>query len=231
MADRTATGYSDVDLAYFPPDDEFIFSNKKLRGAIRTTTRYILLFDHLQHHGIFVIPETIARTCSPLPPSAFHGAVVLAGKNEITLGGWEMSWKKDMEPILEKCIKLASDPKARPKNLYGIKLFLSQLMLLPALFLSARGEDVPKPVAIEKVEWMFPEERIALRIATRIRRFWVRPSRKFHGIGALWLSPWDFAFAFRRFIMPGPDILSALDEEFYQAAGRLARRMKDALGG
>ncbi len=230
LADGTATGYSDVDIAYFPPDEEFVGSFGKIRRALTGAARVILSFDHLQHHGIFVIPESLARNRSPLPPSAFHGAVVLRGRNEITTGGWGASRWTNLEPIIKKCLSLAENPRKRPLNLYGIKLFLSQLMLLPSLFLLAVSRDVPKPESFALIREMFPEDCVALDLATKIRASWKRPqSQAFRAGLALWPSPWDFAFAFRRFFRPDKGLMEALDEGFYRAAGRLAWRMRDAL--
>ncbi|MEO0146231.1 MAG: nucleotidyltransferase domain-containing protein [candidate division WOR-3 bacterium] len=230
LADNTSTGYSDVDLAYILQDEEFATSAPKIRRALREVARIILSFDHLQHHGVFVIPEGMAVARSPLPPSAFHGAVVLQGKNEVAIGGWEGSYKANLEPIVNKCVALAHNPAQRPRNLYGIKLLLSQLMLLPSLFLSAKSKDVPKSESFALVKEMLPEARAPLDLATEIRASWKRPDSRAFKMGlALSRSPWDFAFALRRFFRPTRRLLDALDEEFYQGVGQMARRMRDAL--
>ncbi|MGB9589311.1 MAG: hypothetical protein ACP5QG_07840 [candidate division WOR-3 bacterium] len=232
LADRSSTGYSDVDMAYFPQDKEMTVSFVRMRRALRNATRTILSFDHLQHHGIFVIPAETAAHHSPLPPSAFHGAVVLQGENEITLGGWRMSWKRDLPPILEKLATLAEKPRLRPWNLYGIKLLLSQIMLLPTLFLSTVEEDVPKPDSFVKIKKIFPNDCAAIDLASQMRMEWKRPeSRVFRTGIALTPSPWDFAFVARRLFRPGNELIYSLDERFYRAAGQLAKRMRDALEG
>lgn len=230
LADETATGYSDLDAAYFPPDDEFVESFGKIRQALRKAARVILSFDHLQHHGVFVIPKSTTRICSPLPPSAFHKARVLQGEKELILGTWETSWKANLKPIINKCITLAENPEQRPRNLYGIKLFLSQIMLLPSLFLLAREQDVPKAESFGIIKGMFREDCGALDVATELRASWKRLRSRFFEIGVkTWPSPWDFAFAFRRFFRPPWKIIAVLNDGFYGDAGRLARRMKDAL--
>ena len=232
LADNTATGYSDLDAVYFPPDEEFAGSPEKIRRALVKAGRVILSFDHLQHHGVFILPESIARKRSPLPASALQGAVLLSGKTEIILGGWENSWKTNLFPILNKCEKLARNPRARPKSLYGIKLLLSQIMLLPSLFLLAMGKDVSKARSFSLVREMLRDDLPALDLATKLRASWKRPcSRAFKAGLALSPSPWDFAFAFRRFFRPPAETWLALDTGFYEDAGRLARRMRDALEG
>jgi|GEM_PF-1877768 len=232
LADSTATGYSDLDAAYFAPDEEFIGSQDRILRALRKAARVILSFDHLQHHGVFVIPESIARSRSPLPPSGFHKAVILSGKNGIELGGWEESWKAKLFPILNKCENLAQNPELRPKSLYGIKLFLSQIMLLPSLFLLAMGRDVPKALSFNLVKEVLGDDLAAIDLATKMRASWNRLSNKAFKAGLkLSPSPWDFAFAFRRFFRAPAGTLSLLDNGFYEDAGRLARRMRDALEG
>jgi len=230
LSDGTATGYSDLDAVYFPPDEEFVESFGEIRRALLRATRVVLSFDHLQHHGVFVVPESIARSCSPLPASAFQGAVVLAGKPGLKLGGWEDFWKTNFFPIVNKCLALAENPGKRPRNLYGIKLFLSQLMLLPSLFLLAGGQDIHKAESFGVVKGMFGEVCGALDVATELRASWKRPRSRLFEMGVnTWPSPWDFAFAFRRFFRSPESMTGKLNNEFYEGAARLARRMKDAL--
>ncbi len=229
LADGTWTGYSDVDLLYIGPDFEFTQELRTIRRATLCASRLALEFDHLQHHGPFVMPRTAAAGFSVLPPSALQDALILKGEGPVEIGGWQTGPEVVM-PFINKCLRVGGKPGARPKNLYQLKLLLSQIALMPTLFYRAQGIDISKPQAIKRFIREFPDASQALITASEIRRWWQRPDSRWFRFGLRACpDPWRFAAISARAFGINHFLKEELNHEFYKHVQRFGEVMLNAL--
>ena len=210
VADRTETGFSDVDLFWIHPDD---MSSKEITRTLFRLSRIILKYDHLQHHAPFHASEKDAREHSPLPPEALEGAIVLKGNNEIILGGWD-DGKTILERLTRSIINRSMNP---PDNLYDLKSFLSWLFLIPALVFRTRGIGLSKKKALIRAPEIFENADI-LEPASHLRKIWPRPrSRLFSFVIDISPNPWRFNNHLARLMFKIPDELKKeIPDDFWE---------------
>lgn len=195
------TLYSDVDAILILKDEsiqnELAFI--EVQRAVLRALRHVLFFDPLQHHGFFVGVESLMNNwpSAYLPGAALQYAWPLFPlENPIILHEWQ-----DRHLAVVAFEKLArAVQKARiPKNLYDAKHFLSQFMLLPAIYLQALGRPVYKRESFSIVREQFRDHWKPVEEATRMRADWQMPRRPFWGVMLRILNPWQASRIYRQF--------------------------------
>jgi hypothetical protein len=146
-------------------------------GRYRRSLTFIYRFDPLQHHGHIVLTE-IDLDYYPnsfFPLSILEYARSLGGAwGPLAVRCWDD--RAEMRSEFQRvCDVFAGRAAAdyRPRNPYDLKEFLSELMLLPALYCQCIGNPCYKKFSFERArrdfsdrEWQVMEE------ATRVRSSW-----------------------------------------------------------
>lgn len=217
VADRTETGFSDVDLLWIYPDD---LPKRYITNTFMRLSKVILKYDHLQHHGPFISSGTSIKVKSPLPPEAIKNGVVLRGKSIVEMGGW--SDGRDVLIRLVNSVKRLSD--SPPNNLYDLKSFMSWLFLIPTLSFRVKGVYLTKPEAIYRVEEISDHWHI-IEIASYIRKKWIRPrSLLFSTAITLTPNPWRINNHLARIMFRIPEqIRGMIPDDFWEEANGFAQ--------
>jgi predicted nucleotidyltransferase len=178
LATGEVTDYSDCDTFLVLDDrtvtdaDALLYLRSRLVASLRT----LKAFDPHQHHGHFVVSETdLSAYPEPfLPLAALRGAVTLAGAQRLRI----VTRVAD-DYAIQQCRTVASTIAAHkqqdPRGWSGhdLKLFLSQLMLLPTLVLGAEGRFVYKRDSFALARPQFSaDEWASIEWASRLREQW-----------------------------------------------------------
>lgn len=177
VATNEVIPYSDFD-GLLIVKDKFINSDE-LRHFKKESMKLILKFDPLQHHGWFQIKES---QLSDYPENYLPLAVLEYSKSIYPMSldlelKMEIKSKPDFKITLFKMVNNIEDKAVRrwkPKNIYQLKGFLSQIMLVPCLYYSAKNEKgIFKGESFHAVKKNFSNiEWRAIAIATNIREGW-----------------------------------------------------------
>lgn len=168
--------YSDFDGLLIVKDQ---FRNSAELSAFRLRSeRTIRLFDPLQHHGWFQIHASDLDSYPQdyFPLELFSAAKMIFPRGETFLRGRVMENPdygrgfRSLAGGLEK--KLATG--FLPANAFQLKAYLSQVMLLPAVYLQAvLGKGVLKKNSFEMIRRCFSDGELeSIDIASRIRTDW-----------------------------------------------------------
>jgi len=177
-------GYSDLDTLVIlrknvVQDGAALHQCQKL---LRRTLKYLYMVDCLQHHGHSVLAEQ-DLDCFPeifFPITLFHHSTSLMHNGHSQKLTIQMR-NSDLEAcneIWNICYSFRESylMGALPRNSYEFKLYLSKLMLLPALFLQMEGTSCYKKDSFElarehfsAADWTIVDE------ATQIRAAWRNP--------------------------------------------------------
>ncbi len=216
IADRTETGFSDVDLLWIYPDDT---PKKEIKKTLVQLSKITLIYDHLQHHEPFHASENILRSNSPLPPEALENALVLKGKDEIIMGGWDDGWRS-LKRLTSSIIRVSYKP---PNNLYDLKNFLSWIFLIPTLVFRTKGIYLSKRKALLKAHELFSDTYVLER-ATYLRNIWVRPrSNLFSFLIRVSPNPWRINNHLARIMFKIPDyLMKEIPDDFWERAREYA---------
>ncbi len=195
MADQQITTYSDLDTLFIVKKEtiqnpERLMSFRKELGKLH---KYLFKTDPLQHHGFPVIstyeleyyPETI------LPVAALRESVVYYTEKDIMNITVRDSAKQAQE-ILQRNITYFKDVaqgKIALRGLFGWKLFLSKLMLLPTLYYQAKGLYVTKKESFSMFEGEYPHLYTPIAKASALRKNWKVPTITEKGARLLSFSP------------------------------------------
>lgn len=178
LATGEVTDYSDCDTFLVLRDhavtdaDALLHLRRRLVGSLRT----LKAFDPYQHHGHFVVSETdLSAYPEPfLPLAALRRAVTLAGAQRLRI-----VTRAAEDYAIRQCHTVASAIAAQtrqdPRRWSGhdLKLFLSQLMLLPALVLGATGRFVYKRDSFALARPLFgADDWASIEWASRLRLRW-----------------------------------------------------------
>lgn len=205
VATNEVIAYSDFDGLLIVKDD--FWDSRKLKLFKSKSMHIILRYDPLQHHGWFLIkrsqlenyPETY------LPVAVLKRSTLIYPGNRVTL---EISTVQNsdfskglllMIDGIEKKIKRGWNPQ----NVYQLKSYLSEIMLLPALYCSTKtGVAVHKGDSFSICkQWFSDSEWKAISQASQIRSNWMyqlnpiqrllmtRPERIFRKLTQKYLAP------------------------------------------
>jgi len=138
--------FSDFDALVIIKND-VIFSPKRLAHVLKKLHKALLImyeFDPLQHHGWFVLIEADFKYYPEdyFPHVLFkYAKSILPGKgNELVVDiPEEVELNRPINNIANG-IYIKLNKRNYPRNMYELKSFLSQFMLLPALYVQARDK-------------------------------------------------------------------------------------------
>ncbi|WP_370091380.1 hypothetical protein [Winogradskyella sp.] len=177
VATNEVISYSDFDGLIIIKDQ---YVNSKLIEEFRKESMKIILkFDPLQHHGWFQIKESDLTNYPEnyLPISALKKSkLVYPKKSQIKLQlkvEQDVDYKSHLIKILDQ-FKKREDENWKPNNIYQLKSMLSQIMLIPCLYYSAKYEEgIFKRESFDAVRTDFSKEDwMPIEIASDIRKKW-----------------------------------------------------------
>jgi len=174
-------GWSDVDLLLLVRKETVLDPKRllELRRCMIGTTRYLYAIDPLQHHGYFCITEYDFQ-CYPEP---YFPLVLFENATQIYRAPECMSLQVrdsgyERQRFLWQVLHYYRSAVLGHQHLagmYGMKGFISGLMILPALYLQSKEQYCYKKYSFERVKqefsrpwWEFYERISAVR-STRIR--------------------------------------------------------------
>lgn len=223
--------------------DGLLIIKKKYVGSseysdfIKRSMAIILRFDPLQHHGWFEIPETQLSNYPEqyLPTEVLvHSKLIFPEDVHVTLNV-SVTAITDYTASMESTILVFTkrlEMKWRPANIYQLKSFLSEIMLLPTLYYSHLNKAaIFKGKSFEVVKPLFvDDEWEVITIATRIRREWEyelnplqkwimqRPERVFRKLTEKIVAP----------LIPKP-VLKQMNKGFYGSLEKMIIKMKNSI--
>ncbi len=180
LASRDFTYFSDVDILLVLADD-VLYDGRRFadaRHALMRLNREILKYDPLQHHGLHVIPSALLEKYPTdyLPVSVFERAIVHSARDDedFCLVPVHAS-RENRSGSLSRMSRSLSKVTKPPATAYDAKLFLSSLMLLPALALQAEGHTISKRDSFKELATRFAsDDWEPMAWATRVRDEWPR---------------------------------------------------------
>ena len=223
--------YSDLDTLVVLKDD-VVGRKDRLAAAgqlLNQARRFMHAFDPLQHHGWFTLTDQDLRCHCDVhfPAAVLRQSALLYPSHAIDV---EVQPRDGNEEADRACAQLGVGLKRRiesrrlPENLYELKVFLSQIMLLPSMYVHVRdGNGVWKGYSFELARHDFtPEAWQAIETASDIRQVWPDVST--------WTRPsWPDPIGKRLIRRTAPAIPShiamQLTERFYASVLRLVHEM------
>lgn len=219
--------YSDFDALLVFKNQ--IFSNEEILAEvcykILKAKRILNEYDPLQHHGFFILTELdLNYYCQEyFPVVLFDFSKSLFEEKGLNLSfqtrpSFEEGFVAFREMI--RAIKNKLEFKRYPKNYCELKLILSQMMLLPSLYLQARGIYVFKrdSFPLAKKDFSNSEWEVMDKI-TLIRNKWdFRPSSCFQNLKKAIKNPFfDSSYQKMRGQPLSSMIKAHINEEFYSS--------------
>ena len=185
--DQTSNNYSDIDMTLILDDEIFTLSNKlsKLQKWLRNDLLPVVIsMDPLQHHGPFFLwPNLIENyTEEILPVDVYQNAWAM---EPLTLSFSSKPSNKIGNKAYRALKNLQDDSKFfhRGYTMYNIKRYLSNLMLVPALYWSDLGRPMFKGDSFEPFYKKFGSAATSIQVASEIRQKWpVTPEKTFKAI-------------------------------------------------
>lgn len=175
-----ALGYSDFDGLIILNDEVFQNAPRlaKLAGRLHRLRSYMLKIDPLQHHGWFVLTSSDLGQYSEsfLPVEVLKNACSLYGYKDLRLNIARLSHDPldaGFDRMAETLSRKIRNGHA-PRNFYQAKVFLSEVMLLPALYVQARDrKGIYKRESFEAARKDFsPQVWAVMDTYSRIRTEW-----------------------------------------------------------
>ena len=199
LASDDWTGYRDADLLLLAPAATCARAPAldHLRRACLPLLQALHRFDPLQHHGLFVMndAELHAWPEHVLPLATLRRSLDLGGD------GVQLSVSPRPDPAAARAeFQWIVDYLAAavpPRDAYGWTAFASVLMLLPAVWLGARGEPVWKGDAFARVAGLVPTA------------LW-EPQRWAAGLREAWRDPTPAWVRGLMAVAPGPRAIALL---------------------
>lgn len=235
-ADGLMTPFSDIDALAIIKDDSL---NDKSRArnvikSLRTALAIFYKFDPLQHHGWFILtssmlsaypklylPLEVLQNGKCLFPEA--GGIFNVGSREFEEFDYQSPFFNLADTVLKKALT-----RNQHRNVYQLKGFLSQFMLLPSLYCQARdGKSIYKAESFAAARTDF-NERVwcIMDQVSLLRELWqykISPVQRFMLIQ---INP--ALQYFRPYYAPAPieAISQYLENPFYDDAITLIQTMK-----
>lgn len=180
LATGEEIAYSDFDALLIIKNDVFENTDKLayVCSKVLDSKKILYEYDPLQHHGFFILTELdLNHYCQEYFPTVLfdHAKSLFHDKGLNLLFKIRPSSKEGVIIFknLANAIKGKLERKNYPKNYYELKLLLSQFMLMPALYLQAKGQYVFKKESFELArkefttnDWEIMDE------VTKIRSEW-----------------------------------------------------------
>ena len=232
VASDEIVSYSDFD-GLLIVKDQWV-GTKELALFKKDSMRIILKFDPMQHHAWFEIKET-DLTCYPedyLPSVILKNSKLIfpTGSNielNVTLKV-NPDFTKVIIPMLSQFEERIKN-KWKPKNMFQLKSFMSQIMLVPSLYYSAiKDKAILKRDSFDAVRAYFSDEEWSpIAVATQIRKDW---KFKMNPIQKIILKRPEFFFRqlTKKYFAPkiNSNLASRLDTEFFENLDQLISKIK-----
>jgi hypothetical protein len=146
--------------------------------SLKATETMMLEMDPLQHHGWFIIAESELDDFPEFyfPRILFNHAKCLVGqtafKVRLRKSGYHREFKEAFHNLSESILQKITD-KSFQTNYYQLKNWLSQILLLPAVFLQAEtGEGIFKKESFESIKKESDLNCDVLSAISEIRKQW-----------------------------------------------------------
>jgi hypothetical protein len=150
-------GYSDADMIVLIGEEAYQSPAKlrEVRLFLTKKSRYLYLFDPLQHHGFFVFGPTVRRY---YPQAIFPTLLYEYAANMIELDivvdycfqDDSFERKLLLKRSLESLLRFVRADDSHFHNIYNLKSFVSQLTLFPVLLSQSKGTYIYKRDAFEQ---------------------------------------------------------------------------------
>lgn len=229
--------YSDFDGLLIVKD--IYKKSRLLKSFLKTSLKLINKFDPLQHHGWFIIYESqlkdYPQNYFPHELFEFSRSIYPNETVEIKIKIPTNSDRTDPYKKLEDSLINKINVGYRPVGMFQLKVFLSQLMLLPTLYYQAKtGRGIYKKDSFNLVE---PDLSInawhAIETCSTIRLKW-----EYHFMVPKWVfvklkdTPLIRQFV-RKYFAPKipPEFASLLNYDFYAACKEMLFEMNRNLDG
>lgn len=168
--------YSDFDGLLVVKNTEW--ESTEFKSFVRSSQKLILQYDPLQHHGWFVIKES-QLTAYPqdyLPYQVLENAKLIWPKTPVSFT-IELKEQYDFARAFNHLSGHVLSKVERnwiPQNIYQLKSFLSEIMLLPCLLITALDQaPILKELSFVEAEKRFPDfDWSAMHTASEIRSHW-----------------------------------------------------------
>jgi len=232
VATNDVIPYSDFD-GLLIIKDEFVDSDE-LRRFKKESMKSILNFDPLQHHGWFQITESQLSDYpeSYLPKAVLKNSKILYPFSEEIEIKIDIKHKPNYKYGLFNMINQLENKvlnKWKPKNMFQLKSFLSQIMLVPCLYYSAKNDEgIFKRESFDAVKDVFKQEEwLVIEIASQIRNEWNPQLNSLQRL-ALYQPNRLFRKAVVKFmpISIPKKHLDLLDDNFYESLVLLIQKIK-----
>lgn len=207
VATNEIVAYSDFDGVLIVKDN--YKASKELACFIQLSANLIYKFDPLQHHNWFVISESqlLNYPENELPSIVFKQSRLIYPKAPITLSieSNNINYRLSLEKILAQFEKRKA-ANWKPGNIFQVKGYLSQIMLLPSLYFAAVNNTAigKKESFVKSKEYFSGEEWLVISLASDIRLNWqyhLNPAQK----KLLSISNPKIRRFTRKFFAPKPD--------------------------
>lgn len=181
LATNDEVTYSDFDGLIIIKDEVFGQVNRctKVLKLLNQSLRYLRRQDLLQHHGWMLLSERSLANYDPhfLPLETLQCAQSIFGvgttKLEVTLSNTPGSSIESLQTLIGS-IRNKLGHERLLKSAYFLKVFLSELMLLPAILWQTLNKNgIYKRDSFDQVKPMFSDEEWqAIVIASSLRMAW-----------------------------------------------------------
>tara|TARA_B110001452_G_scaffold207073_1_gene177235 strand:+ start:328 stop:1182 length:855 start_codon:yes stop_codon:yes gene_type:complete len=169
--------FSDFDGLLIVKDDWL--NSKELSSFKKESFRHILEYDPIQHHGWFQLKESDLNNYpnNYLPISVLQNSkLIFPDINEIQLN-IKLNDLIDYKEALFNVLNSLEERLAlnwKPINMFQLKSFLSQIMLIPCLFYSAlNNKGIFKRESFEAVKPYFSDEEWSpIKLCSKARLNW-----------------------------------------------------------
>ena len=233
IATDEVISYSDFD-GLLIVKDKWIAS-KELKNFINKSLHLIYRFDPLQHHGWFIIKESelLDYPETYLPCNVLkYSKVIYPEVNLLELKliiNKKVDYKSSLLKMLDN-FEVRQQKKWKAKNMYQLKSFLSQIMLIPSMYYSAlRNEGIFKKKSFDAVRSYFNnEEWNPIVVSSSIRQNW---DNKMSVTKTALFSVSNTYFRKLVTLLLAPKIpkkfSKQLDEEFYLNLSKMVTKIKN----
>jgi len=227
--------FSDFDALVIIKDEVFKIPDRLARVALKINSAQAIMFDFdpLQHHGWFVLTEADLKSYPEdyFPIELFRHAKSLFPDQGLELRIWAQdpseSIRQAFDNLIHSVTKLIARNKSH-KNMYWLKILLSQLMLLPTLYVEIRDQKgIYKKFSFEAARLDFDvEDWSIMEEVSLLREKW------FYEISPLWRGLMTKPTKMSRFLVrtysPAvpKEIKKKLKDDFYRRMSHLIDLMQ-----
>lgn len=234
------TQYSDADDFMVIKRDTVLDASalQRCATACLAASRFLYEHDPLQHHRHFIVTEIDLQhyPAAFLPPEVLRFATAVVGPHRLVIGAQESSSTDGSLRAMAHELATWDASNAVLPNTWHLKYLLSSVLLLPALYLQARGTPCYKKFSFERAQPAFGAAWRAVDLASELRRTWTySPTARERLLHLLALdglhNPVLFAYLMARWAQPiSPAVRSGLErDEFSRSVVELGRATLDLL--